>query len=319
MKIIKLSILLLILPMAIKSQNIQNASFDSVYIGGIDRLFGWISSDAWGMNINGDTVLPMQPNHYYQAVGLSLHEVFNTVQLEYAGATPGGSAVRLYSKAAYIHDYGYFFPGFIVNGNHFYTDNNGYIDLIRCGEPFPFRPDKLKGYYKFEDSLSVIDNYGVAEVILKKYNTSTNQIDTIGYAHSGLILNPTLNWTPFEINIDYYDNVTPDSIIVAFYSSAFGPRTTFWIDDISFDYYNAEIEHNLKEKINIFPNPTEGSIYINSVEKDFFIEVFATNGESIAKYRNRNEINLSELERGLYIICIEKNNAEKSFHKIIRL
>jgi len=59
------------LAQTISAQCLPNPSFDSVYFGGIDRVFEWITSDGILLN-NGfynDTVNNLQPNTCFDASG----------------------------------------------------------------------------------------------------------------------------------------------------------------------------------------------------------------------------------------------------------
>jgi hypothetical protein len=52
-----------LIPMGLSSgiaQNIPNADFDSIYIGGIDRVYHWVTSDA--VYFSNDTVVPFPPS-----------------------------------------------------------------------------------------------------------------------------------------------------------------------------------------------------------------------------------------------------------------
>ena len=76
-------ILVIILVLSVgktNAQQFQNPSFDSVYIGGIDRLWNWITSDAafMGGNTNGDTMGPQQPNMLFNFQG---HELFGYIDV----------------------------------------------------------------------------------------------------------------------------------------------------------------------------------------------------------------------------------------------
>ena len=115
------------------SQNVSNPSFDSVYFGGIDRVFDWITSDVWALSGASDTVYPQQPNTHFEAMGLQYHEMFYTVLPEYNGASgsAGDVALALRTIPNLWQTNGAAFRGFVVNGNHFYTDSDGYIDLAK--------------------------------------------------------------------------------------------------------------------------------------------------------------------------------------------
>ena len=80
----------------LRAQNVENHGFDSAYIGGIDRIHAWITSDAW-YNFSIDTVQPMTPNSHFVSVGLQYHELLQTTQLEYTSAFYGPYSIKLFS------------------------------------------------------------------------------------------------------------------------------------------------------------------------------------------------------------------------------
>ena len=182
-------------------------------------MHAWITSDAWIATIN-DTVVPMTPNTHFVGVGLQYHELLYTSQLEYSNAFDGAYAMKLLSIQGRVQSNGVPFRGFVVNGDHFYTNNLGYIDYSKCGTPFPYRPAKLRGHYKFDNTSPSLTNFGKAIVLLKKYNTTLQKIDTIAYAETTTQLLAT-GWALFELPLTYYSAVIPDSVVVIFESSAF--------------------------------------------------------------------------------------------------
>lgn len=228
-------ILLVFMFMKAYPQNVTNANFDSVYIGGIDRIFSWITSDAFPSQ-NFDTIGPMTPNYHFLAQGLQYHETYATVNLDYSTAFNGPYAIILNGIANLVNTGGVPFAGFVVNGDHFYTDGTGYIDFKKGGEPFPYRPVNLKGHFKFTTQSPGLNMYGEAFVLLKKYNTSTNQSDTIGYAKTTTQLYTTSSWEPFLLPINYTSNLVPDTIVVAFLCPSGSFSSSLWIDSIGFDF-----------------------------------------------------------------------------------
>ena len=151
MKKLSTSLLLLLQFLIVRSQNVDNPSFDSAYIGGIDRIRDWITSDAWPVQ-PGNPVPPLNPSDHYISAGLQYHELLYSAQLEYSNAYHGPLAIKVMADTGRLDIFGNPFPGFILNGNHFYTDSDGYLDLKKGGTPFPYRPYKLIGHYMLVDN-----------------------------------------------------------------------------------------------------------------------------------------------------------------------
>ncbi len=136
-----------------------------------------------------------------------------------------------YSARLVSDTYGTLFsPGILLSGS---------LDLLAAptfftrGQPYTSRPSTFEGWYKYSP---VDGDSGAIAVQLIKWNTTTNQRDTVGEV--GIIIpNATPTWTQFVLPIFYYSNETPDSIIVVATSSADGGNfngavgSELWVDD----------------------------------------------------------------------------------------
>jgi bacillolysin len=64
------------------------------------------------------------------------------------------------------------------------------------------------------------------------------------------------------------------------------------------------VDHLAEELISFYPNPTNGLLNIET-NKDFELELFSTTGSLLINTKNKNCIDLSTLEKGLYILTIK--------------
>jgi len=150
----------------------------------------------------------------------------NTVSEETASPQSGLKSVKIETKSIL----GNIVPGFITLGIF-----NLATQSITGGEIFPYRPSKLKGYYKCQPASG---DQGFIGVGLSKEVGGVN--DTIG---QGLLLFPTAvsAWTPFEIPINWTSSDVPDSLNIIISSSnlstgAFVVGSLFWVDSLYFEY-----------------------------------------------------------------------------------
>ncbi len=249
---------------SLSAQNIPNASFDSIYIGGIDRVYQWVTSDA--VYFSNDTVDPFTPNTFFPPFSGNHHFLTKTVLVNYLDTTPAHylNSLLLNNYAELKYPDGSQFNSFIVNGEHFCSDANGFMDHSLGGTPFPYRPERIHGKYKYFDSLAPAGDYGKVEALLKKWNPVTNSIDTIGIATSTTELSPTTIWKPFSILFNYRNTTIPDSIVVLISASRFSKApTTLYIDDIYFDFWMAVDDPRVtSQKFKAFPNPCRNVIHI---------------------------------------------------------
>ncbi|PCJ67497.1 MAG: hypothetical protein COA58_04035 [Bacteroidetes bacterium] len=204
-------------------------------------------------------------------------------------------------------------PSILCNGNPDFSgdfDSPG-LDIISGGTPINYKPRFLQGYYKFSNS--PLDS-GYAIIILKKYNTTTNKVDTVGIGHT--YFGESLDYNAFEIEIkDVSPFVTPDSIVIAFYSSnPANPKAPDFskygliIDDLKL----AQIPLSTpKEKVivpsfSIYPNPSTGMVHIDYsklplFEGSLYLNIYNSLGADIFNARIERNQNLNlKLANGIY-------------------
>lgn len=289
-----------------QAQQIPNANFDSVYIGGIDRIFQWITSDGFSISggIRGDTILPFLKDTSLQTTGFQFSEMLTTVGVAYLNPFQNNS-IKLTSPDGWITNDGQPFPSFIINGEYLVTDSLGYPDFGRCASPFASRPDSLKGYYIFSDSLSPVDNWGKATLLLTKYDTLNQSRDTIAYLNSTLDLNPVDVWTPFAIPIPYWDGAVPDSMSLYFEASAIpGGFGVLWLDELSFAYSKVtSSELVFQRELLFYPNPAKEFIYLqHPLQTGQHILLRDLSGRIVLTLQDGYIIDVVNLPQGGYIL-----------------
>jgi hypothetical protein len=68
-----------------------------------------------------------------------------------------------------------------------------------------------------------------------------------------------------------------------------------------------KITHEPIEVVSIFPNPTNGIIQISGTDElsEFVVYVYDNSGKQVSKVKNQSIIDLSSLQKGIYLIRIE--------------
>jgi hypothetical protein len=86
---------------------------------------------------------------------------------------------------------------------------------------------------------------------------------------------------------------------------------------LKFDFANLSIENFMSKKINIFPNPTSEFIEFSVIFQNTEIKIYDLNGRVVKKMKlkNSNKLNISDLQKGIYII--QKN--KERIGKIIKI
>lgn len=124
-------------------------------------------------------------------------------------------------------------PGIIASG--YFDTNQPIAENLMLGRPYSGTPTMLTGYYKY---FSADQDTLVMYTSLTKFNTETNQRDTI--AEANFTSDQTVDtYTKFELFYDYYiTDQQPDTINVLFLTSISGQEflghvgSRILIDDI---------------------------------------------------------------------------------------
>jgi hypothetical protein len=80
---------------------------------------------------------------------------------------------------------------------------------------------------------------------------------------------------------------------------------------------NSSIERS--HDVNVFPNPTEGSIQISMEKEELkWIRVYSVMGRMIEEFMHVNEVDLSKYEGGIYLLELISENDKRFVKKVIR-
>ena len=153
-------------------------------------------------------------------------------------------------------------------------------------------------------NLTVSSSTESAKVVL----STKHQVLAIGYIHNGTATLPLL----------YASQEDTIQLLVTAFNHVPVQHT------ITFSGENATTEHPSAKNIQIYPNPTEGVIYIGSsslVTEQFEAVICSIAGKKISSFLlsgTTSQINLSHLPQGIYIIQLIHQNKIISTDKIIK-
>ncbi|MEO0896757.1 MAG: T9SS type A sorting domain-containing protein [Bacteroidota bacterium] len=314
--------LICLMATSLNAQELVNGRFDSLYIGGIDRIYGWMTSDGYFFRVGqvNDTAQALQADTVYSGVGFAFSEMVQSVYVEYQD-TLNWFGIKLTNFPNRRKEDGSHFPTFLIHGERLATDSTGYPDYFRSGNPFAFRPDSIVGYYRYSDSLSAIDNFGRMVLSLSLYDSTAQQRDTIAYLDSQLDLNPTPNWTRFALAIPYESSLTPDQLGLAFLPSTQGEAFgVLWLDELEFTYgattSNTPI---LQGDIFLYPNPSHDLIRLNlPAELVGKISVRDFTGKEVMHDTPSQMIDISSLSSGTYLMEISLKDGRTYHRKFVK-
>jgi hypothetical protein len=216
----------------------------------------------------------------------------------------------------------YFYArGYAMNGAP-----NFYLDAYKSGTPYTQKATKLSGFYTYDSTNTYsTDDSALVAVLLKKYNTTTQSVDTIGYGKARLphYLPGDLTFAPFEVIIDdLQPSLQPDSIVILIQSSTDGfcANTSsgyclyFSIDNLSLEtpLGITDINEN-KIKPQIYPNPSAGNFSIDFPYAEMeSVRILSIDGKLIYQASlnglNKFDLSLENLVVGMYITEITTVN-----------
>ncbi len=186
---------------------------------------------------------------------------------------------------------------------------------LKFGIPYVGRPEKLEVWAKYFPV--GMDLAGVS-ITLKKWNGTRS--DTIAYGD--IIIDSTLTYSLFQIDIAYRSNELSDTMIIGFASSYKKSNarvgSTLYIDDVALTGWVGIEEKNIYiDKVKVFPNPATDAININAqMEEADNIQLIDVSGKSIRNYKIQNynaNINTALFAEGIYFYEIRDRENKSIF------
>jgi hypothetical protein len=180
------------------------------------------------------------------------------------------------------------------------------------GVPFQSRPDSIVGYYK--SNLLSGDSAMIQVLLGNSPSTSTNQT---GFCF-GYITQNASTYTRFSFPIIYDPAITiaPDTLFLAIGlgSQNFNLASTITVDDIQFVYNVTGVDEIAQATFNVFPNPANNLLIIESTIEDN-ISIYNAVGQIVQTVQIipavKAEVNCSQLEVGIYFLKGKNGYSEK--------
>ncbi len=201
-----------------------------------------------------------------------------------------------------------------------------YGEEFMQGVEFEERPNKLVGYYKYENVNieNGIEDSAVVEIVLTKYDEFSNNRDTISYTTKNL--ESTNNYREFEVELNYQSQNIPDTLNINFKSSLFEyvnvPQESnfLYLDNLKFTSITNVINQE-KEMVKIFPNPTKNKLSMTSQFEVKGLKIYSMDGKLLKNWESikngRIQIDLKEFESGVYLIELYNSENKKVVRKKI--
>jgi hypothetical protein len=230
----------------------------------------------------------------------------------------------------------YYGKGFAVNGTA-----NSHLSAYEGGTPYTQKATQLNGFYRYDTMGTYTNNdSALVAVLLKKYNPSSQQSDTIGYGtvHLPAFAPSNGSFTSFSVDIvDWNPAIQPDSIVVLLQSSiqngfcdnaGDGNCLYFNVDDLSLEtpLGITDLSGNYM-KTEVYPNPIIQNATIK-IKSELDCKARITISDASGKMlmventfliagENDYVVSMSELYKGVYFVTIENIFGRKTI-KVIK-
>lgn len=241
---------------------------------------------------------------------------FNTVAKDVADPQQGVASAKLTAVTKDIFFVGkYKIPGVLTLGN-LNVNLLSQTYSLTGGASFMGRPQKLKGYFKYQPVNNDTCVFGLG---LFKWNNGKQ--DTLGFA-AMKTMGTYNSWTYFEIPVHYLVQGDPDTMNIVILNS--NPLdgidhtgTKLWVDNLSFDYGTVDIEGVTSAKgLRIYAEPDAQQLILEFAfdkQQNLDISLFnmagiETNRWKRSVQRSTEKLDVNNLSPGLYVIRITSGN-----------
>lgn len=211
-------------------------------------------------------------------------------------------------------------PGVLSSGA--LINSQGEPDLSNLGIPYTWRPLSFEFYAKYtpQDGDSAL-----AYMMLTKWNTTTQQRDTIGFA---ILYIPEIiaTYTKKTAAFVYQSSQTPDSCSIFISSSfdGFNPSigSELYVDEFAVNFPVGIADNNINAKIaSVYPNPASTQIHFSADKPSFSVSVYNVQGKLVAQTQTLTQtstINTSVWPAGIYCATITQHNSTQHIKFIVK-
>jgi Secretion system C-terminal sorting domain len=176
--------------------------------------------------------------------------------------------------------------------------------------PITGHPTSLTGYYKFAP-LNGDTMFINIQLFKNGSSVSTGEYTSTASAS---------NWTSFNITLSAYTNADSGNIILAaYYAPGFNyvpqGNSVLYVDNLNFDNLITSVPEQTSEKttFSLYPNPASDIVTLNIDNRnnaDLTLNIYNVIGalvKSETTIKNNRQINIGDLNNGIYMVEINSN------------
>ena len=207
----------------------------------------------------------------------------------------------IYSQAKYAHT-GLGFSGYLYN-----SDGTTAADdwlFTKCINLVSGASYQLKFFYR-----------AMANTYAEAMNVNIGTTNTVAGMTTQLVDLPSITDTTYPSSITTFTVPTSGNYYLGFHVKSAANMYALLIDDISIDIVTdvASVENN---EVNVYPNPARNVINIDGANISA-VEMYNLVGEKVLSAFNKNTIDVSSLDKGIYFVKIKQG--ENIFTKKISI
>ncbi|NOY49585.1 MAG: T9SS type A sorting domain-containing protein [Chlorobi bacterium] len=157
--------------------------------------------------------------------------------------------------------------------------------------------------------------YGVKSPLYGEPQIGLVKLDSSGVNNAECIYGGSSNYDEIIVTTDTIQIVSEDFLLDNVYDTLRFSSGFLNVSDKCVDFIGSTKDDVAKEKISIFPNPTDGVFEIQSVENEIIEKVQIINSKGLGIYESTNlslpklQIDISEEKTGIYYLRISMENS----------
>jgi hypothetical protein len=182
----------------------------------------------------------------------------------------------------------------------------------KSGFPYTKRPSALSGKWQF---MAPGDDRGFIAVYFSKWNSVSKKREIIGSGVDTLD-GMEMAWANFSIPISFSNSAAPDSCIIFISASSSIPLqySYLFVDDLLFETSSGILDDSRSAtNFTFYPNPAVDLLKLDLHSLQNIQSIQITNIQGQVLYSrpydlNVNEIDVSNLSPGIYLICVKSKD-----------
>ncbi len=211
-------------------------------------------------------------------------------------------------------------PGLLTLAE-FTIDLQNFTYTVSGGIPLHDRVTELDGMYRYEGA-----DDDSAAILIYNFKNDGSTFDTIGYGF--VYLHDASQWTPFQVNMVYQNNHTPDTLNIAIFSSTNAELqnvgSVLWVDSLVLHTYTGVFNLSAgRLPVSVYPNPAADKVTFETAASSENRKVQITDRQgrtvSVVPFTSKKiTVNSEHFSPGVYFYKITVNDRMAGSGKFVK-